>query len=244
MTITQIHTDEALAAATQSYSLSDVQAQVKLIETQRADYEQLRQQIAASEGKLQEMVIGLILPQGRERAEIFNLYWGMEGYVKVPSLRTLAERSLGTRDHKQWQAIIAGKTTVRCGCCRTEYEVHVSSRNDMNQTHACPSCLEQQKAERESWFTKLDADAQRRQELIAKMRTMPYVEYLKTDWWKRVRTDALKRAKYRCQLCGARDVRLEVHHNNYSRRGCEENADVIVLCGDCHEKHHDKGGEK
>jgi hypothetical protein len=34
--------------------------------------------------------------------------------------------------------------------------------------------------------------------------------------------------------------RLNVHHRDYSRRGEERAADVIVLCHTCHETFHDR----
>ena len=64
-----------------------------------------------------------------------------------------------------------------------------------------------------------------------------YSEYLKTDHWLGIRSLALRRASYKCQLCSSREF-LQVHHNNYSRLWCEWPEDVIVLCDSCHEKHH------
>lgn len=72
---------------------------------------------------------------------------------------------------------------------------------------------------------------------IAKLRAMPYLEYLKTDHWRRTRNLALKRAQRRCKYCG-QSGRLEVHHLAYERRGCEKQRDLIVLCSDCHKGEH------
>jgi 5-methylcytosine-specific restriction endonuclease McrA len=68
---------------------------------------------------------------------------------------------------------------------------------------------------------------------------MPYREYLQTDHWREVRGIALARARHRCQLCNSME-RLNVHHRDYSRRGEERAADVIVLCHTCHETFHDR----
>lgn len=68
---------------------------------------------------------------------------------------------------------------------------------------------------------------------------MNYKLYLKSDEWKRTRRWALDRAGNKCQLCKSGD-KLNVHHNDYSRLGKEEPADIIVLCERCHRKHHDK----
>ncbi len=67
-----------------------------------------------------------------------------------------------------------------------------------------------------------------------------YKRYLKTRHWQAVRKAALKRADYKCQVCGERDMPLSVHHNNYGNRGKEQAADVITLCGNCHEAFHDR----
>ena len=74
---------------------------------------------------------------------------------------------------------------------------------------------------------------------IADLRALAYVDYLKTPHWQRVREAALEHADYRCQLCGAQDRTLEVHHNNYERLGCERPSDVIALCDPCHGYHHE-----
>ena len=71
------------------------------------------------------------------------------------------------------------------------------------------------------------------------LHTMPYREYLKTEHWQAMRAVALEMAGGRCQLCNA-DKRLQTHHRTYDRRGFEDPGDLIVLCGNCHAKFHDK----
>lgn len=69
-----------------------------------------------------------------------------------------------------------------------------------------------------------------------------YSDYLASDAWRSKRTYYLGRAMHRCQLCnkpgGPGGKGLEVHHRTYERVGQEIDADVIVLCGDCHGRHH------
>ncbi len=67
--------------------------------------------------------------------------------------------------------------------------------------------------------------------------TMPYAEYLRTPEWQQRRRAALSRAYHRCQVCNA-GAELHVHHRTYERRGHEWNADLIVLCAECHRRHH------
>lgn len=67
-----------------------------------------------------------------------------------------------------------------------------------------------------------------------------YKEYLKTDHWQCMRKTALKRADYKCQVCGRRDITLNVHHNTYKNIGHEYLTDLCVLCKECHETFHKK----
>ena len=73
-----------------------------------------------------------------------------------------------------------------------------------------------------------------------------YREYLQSDIWKEKRDRAIKRADNKCQLCASNDKVLNVHHNTYENIDLENNvfnekeSDLIVLCGSCHKKFHNK----
>ena len=100
----------------------------------------------------------------------------------------------------------------------------------------CESCkkVESEKtseSQRAQWL-----EAERR---IEWLRTMPYREYLSTAHWQEIRAQRIRSAKYRCQLCNS-GGQLDVHHRTYENRGCEQWADLIVLCRPCHAKHHDR----
>jgi 5-methylcytosine-specific restriction endonuclease McrA len=73
----------------------------------------------------------------------------------------------------------------------------------------------------------------------ARLRTMPYRDYLRTPEWRSRRKWKLQQAGYRCQAtaCGSR-TRLQVHHLTYARRGEEALSDLMVLCDDCHRQVH------
>lgn len=61
-----------------------------------------------------------------------------------------------------------------------------------------------------------------------------YYEYLGSARWKHLRHEAVKAAKYRCQLCNSGGP-LNVHHRTYRRVGSDEEiSDLIVLCKECH----------
>jgi hypothetical protein len=73
------------------------------------------------------------------------------------------------------------------------------------------------------------------------LRAMPYRDFLNSIYWSIIRDYALYRAKYSCALCH-KTHGLQVHHRTYEHRGSEYNhlEDLIVLCGNCHAKFHDK----
>lgn len=53
------------------------------------------------------------------------------------------------------------------------------------------------------------------------------------------RAHALDRDNYTCQCCGAKKVRLEVHHIHFRRHGGSNDLEnLITLCEDCHKKIH------
>lgn len=94
---------------------------------------------------------------------------------------------------------------------------------------------------------RLQADAEERrvrslsqQARRAQLKRMPFEEYRMTPEWQCKRTQALTRAGYRCQVCGRRDVRLDVHHNTYERYGDESIHDLVVLCEECHRLFHER----
>jgi 5-methylcytosine-specific restriction endonuclease McrA len=75
----------------------------------------------------------------------------------------------------------------------------------------------------------------------AKMKSLPYPDFLKSDYWEIVREVVLERYGEKCALCG-NPHQLNVHHRDYSHRGMEHEHfdDLIVLCYACHGKFHDK----
>lgn len=77
---------------------------------------------------------------------------------------------------------------------------------------------------------------------IRRVESGQYDDYLRSDEWRSKRDYYLGRAMHRCQLCnkpgGPGGRGLQVHHRTYERVGAELDADVIVLCGDCHGRHH------
>lgn len=66
-----------------------------------------------------------------------------------------------------------------------------------------------------------------------------YKEYLKTDHWKITRAAALRRAGYKCEICGS-SKELNVHHLTYKNIGNERPEELKVLCYYHHKMIHGK----
>lgn len=71
------------------------------------------------------------------------------------------------------------------------------------------------------------------------LRSLPYLRFLKTRYWKDVSDAVKERDGNKCAYCGSTSS-LEVHHITYNHHGDEfENLDDLVcLCHNCHSKEH------
>ena len=81
-----------------------------------------------------------------------------------------------------------------------------------------------------------------KKETVEILKKMKYEEFLQTDYWKLVSEQARINAHNKCQLCGCKDKKLNVHHNTYEHRGEEfkHMEDLVCLCEDCHNYFHSK----
>lgn len=64
-----------------------------------------------------------------------------------------------------------------------------------------------------------------------------YQRYLRSERWRVLRKQVLRRAGWRCECCGRRGP-LDVHHLTYERFGRESMGDLQALCRDCHDGVH------
>lgn len=146
---------------------------------------------------------------------------------------------------------------VTCIRCQQPYRITVTSRSELERQRGyierdrafpnsfnagwavtCDAC----KAKRDEVSRQqYEQDNAKRLERLRELHTMPYPEYLQTAAWKEQRKRAMKKAGFRCQVCNAYGVRLNVHHRTYERRGYEEDRDLITLCEDCHRTFHENG---
>lgn len=69
-----------------------------------------------------------------------------------------------------------------------------------------------------------------------------YKEQLKSPKWQKRRLEIYQRDNFTCQICGATDKQLHVHHLEYIHGNDIWDYDdslLITLCDNCHNKEHD-----
>jgi 5-methylcytosine-specific restriction endonuclease McrA len=64
-----------------------------------------------------------------------------------------------------------------------------------------------------------------------------YADHLQTSGWRWKSFQAKDRAGFRCALCNS-PSRVETHHRSYANIPNERPDDLIVLCFNCHRRHH------
>ena len=68
-----------------------------------------------------------------------------------------------------------------------------------------------------------------------------YLEYLKSDHWKKLRQEVMRRDGFRCVDCGRKN-HLQAHHTFYHAELTEHvAADFVTVCFRCHQKRHGLG---
>jgi len=72
---------------------------------------------------------------------------------------------------------------------------------------------------------------------IVRHKFIPYKKYLKSKWWRLKRQQKLQSVGFKCEKCGSVDW-LQVHHLHYKTLYRENNTDLQVLCGNCHQLLH------
>ena len=73
-----------------------------------------------------------------------------------------------------------------------------------------------------------------------KLCTMPYPEYLQTEYWNAIRQHLFALRGRKCQKCGIRDCELHVHHTSYAYKGQEHLGlkFLQILCAPHHREIH------
>jgi 5-methylcytosine-specific restriction endonuclease McrA len=159
------------------------------------------------------------------------LYW----YSKIINATTIATACGIKSGQKVSKWVYPMMETRRCRQCGAEFKTPWSSRTSKHSyQYFCDTCEETERQSHSDYW-------EQRRAQVSALKAMPYSEYLKTEHWQETRRAALKRAKYRCQVCNTNDRSLHVHHRTYERRGEEIASDLIVLCESCHGTFHENG---
>lgn len=188
-----------------------------------------RQQVLAAEDAL-EVTISRSL---RNAPSLIScLYW--EHDIKIGQLCA----ATGMTQTEMRQRIDLEKFEVTCACgdlfavvCRTT----THRRQVLDRQFSCLACNPRGAY---GWPTRLPG----RRDLarVAELRAMPVQEYLRTQEWRDTRERMLFHFHRSCQICSSK-YRVQVHHNTYDRFGSEQPRDLLVVCAECHARHHKDG---
>ena len=64
-----------------------------------------------------------------------------------------------------------------------------------------------------------------------------YTEYMQSPQWAERKRRLYEKRGHVCEMCGATDTPLEVHHKDYTRLGHEIDDDLLIVCREvCHPK--------
>lgn len=206
--------------------ISDLKIKIKLIEEQIQDVKDRSRKHVAH-------VLSTYDDEQR-LSTATTLYWLHEDLINAATIGDV----LGVPVNFVGRTIGAASMRLICRDCNQEKDYQPTSRSDA-QMHrdgifVCEDCKQARKDNSVKELREWTAN-------IEHLRTMPYTEYLKTEHWQVTRNRALKRANFKCQVCNTNQRQLHVHHRTYVNRGDEQNADLIVLCADCHQTFHDNG---
>jgi hypothetical protein len=183
--------------------------------------------------------------QGRLKEVAQWLYWKYPHTNRILLKEYLLKFDLGAKSTNDF--LVKGwGVVVKCPSCQKEQRLLLTSytqwedmqrkpRRPILGQYTCEECQARQSA---SWQAAAAQHAADWEANIEALRRLPYREYLQTEHWQQVRQRALRRAKYRCELCNSGTV-MNVHHRSYAQLGYEDPKDLIVLCEPCHAKHHD-----
>lgn len=184
-----------------------------------------------------------------------HLYW-FDERVSATALKQAFQRYPLSQTSKRNapNAIRNARVEITCNQCTQPFYKEFDSRNKLNihregvtrtekytrvgYRETCPDCLTKAAFQTNDQYQRWQEE---REQYLHHLRTMPYSEYLQTPHWQERRTRSLKKAGFRCQVCNAYGVRLNVHHRTYERRGYEFDTDLIVLCQECHGIFHENG---
>jgi len=224
--------------------------------TLKAEYTALKDALNESLFDLTSIVEGWTIQQKKQAANC--IYWSMPDIR--PSWLVLA---FFDYKGKPVEFIDPVGIPLKCSECGRTFIDYIEVGNDnrhnyfryketndlyyLQRLHChdiCPSCQNRQAKEFQTRQDQLKLEDTVAHKRLDELKSMPYAKYLQTPEWNKRRKRAYKRARYKCQLCGAKNKGLNAHHNSkeaYTRRGEEWDSDLIVLCNDCNASFHKDG---
>lgn len=194
--------------------------------------------------------IGLLVGENADlKHELARFLWEVDGVVPTATIEVMTGydgremREIATSDPIAWfrcldcEAPLLPRDRRAFMSMSREHRAICAARNGdlVIADSLCQGCFTL-RLEHYADEKRVESLAQRARR--AQLRKMSFEEYRLTPEWQTKRTQALSRAGYRCQTCGCRDTRLDVHHNSYKCYGDESICDLVVLCETCHELFH------
>ena len=141
----------------------------------------------------------------------------------------------------------------RCKKCGQIWELINFPKNDKSKdglSYICYNCNPlgnqpsiKDKLKKRGWGKSMKPYIHRESNL-EKIGFKNYKEYLKSDIWKKLREEILKRDNYKCVICGEKAI--NVHHKNYHYKvliGIKKEY-LVPLCRNCHKKIEFEGKQK
>lgn len=184
--------------------------------------------------------------------EINSFYWSLD----VPVNEIIAAFGFKNQ-HELLRVIGPCKVEWQCSYCdgdieartRSQLKAIVDKKRDFDRRgvyslaqyefDCCASCSQRLiQIDREMHEARSKRQREELDRNLRSLKGMPYRQYLQTEHWQNVRNSALKRARFKCQVCCS-EQRLQVHHRTYARRGEELPEDLTVLCSKCHGVFHE-----
>ena len=172
------------------------------------------------------------------KTAIFNTIRKLKGYHSYygNALNTLCNECLRKLQYeKEKQEKLA----------KEEYETRVASETDYYKKYILDPNMEfdDDTSTKDKIETVMHIGCADENSIKRKIKSMQYSDFLKTQYWEGVRCYKLRKADFKCELCGTKG-KLNVHHRTYENHGLEHrrsvaDKDLIVLCEKCHKKFHD-----
>ncbi len=169
---------------------------------------------------------------------IHYIYWCTK--FKITTLNRILGYTGDNRTYLIDQGLIEKQIyKSKCNICGKNQKIEVSSRRELGdlkrnpKTYICNECELDIDACSNFYYEYSKNKNLKRKEINENF----YNDYLRSEHWKKVRSEALTASDNKCLLCSSKQD-LNVHHKTHATIRKESLNDLIVLCDTCHRKHH------